>query len=197
MNDTLKVAGRIGAELGAAKAEVERLRGLLREAVHCCPDEQLRNEMKAALSQQAEPTDTYTAADMATAAAQAFRDGQAATVKDCLTVQPMAYAVFAANGNVACFSTQRDHPSLVALEADGHSVVSLAPIAQTAPQGKFRMGDLVKKSSGSEWEGRVVGWYSTEHTKEGYAVESGAHRNSVQIYPAKALELVPMAAKEA
>lgn len=26
MNDTLKVAGRIGAELGAAKAEVERLR---------------------------------------------------------------------------------------------------------------------------------------------------------------------------
>ena len=65
-----------------------------------------------------------------------------------------------------------------------------APIAQTAPQGKFRMGDLVKKSTGSEWEGRVVGWYSTEQTKEGYAVESSAHRNSVQIYPAKALEAV-------
>jgi len=31
MNDTLKVAGRIGAELGAAKAENDRLRGLLRE----------------------------------------------------------------------------------------------------------------------------------------------------------------------
>ena len=29
MNDTLKVAGRIGAELGAAKAENDRLRGLL------------------------------------------------------------------------------------------------------------------------------------------------------------------------
>jgi hypothetical protein len=72
-----------------------------------------------------------------------------------------------------------------------------AHIAQTATQGKFRMGDLVKKSSGSEWEGRVVGWYSTEQTPEGYAVESGAHRNSVQIYPAKALELLPMAAKEA
>jgi hypothetical protein len=66
----------------------------------------------------------------------------------------------------------------------------------SAPQGKFRMGDLVKKSTGSEWEGRVVGWYSTEQTPEGYAVESSAHRNSVQIYPAKALELVPMAAKE-
>jgi len=55
---------------------------------------------------------------------------------------------------------------------------------------KFRMGDLVKKSTGSEWEGRVVGWYSTEQTAEGYAVESSAHRNSVQIYPAKALEAV-------
>lgn len=88
----------------------------------------------AALSKQAEPTYTYTATDMINQSAQAFRDGQAATVKECLTVQPIAYAVFVANGNVACFSTQRDHPSLVALEADGHFVVSLAPIAQTAPQ---------------------------------------------------------------
>lgn len=52
------------------------------------------------------------------------------------------------------------------------------------------MGDLVKKPTGSEWEGRVVGWYSTEQTPEGYAVESSAHRGSVQIYPAKALEAV-------
>ena len=35
--------------------ENERLRGLLREAVHCCPDEQLRNEMRAALPRKAEP----------------------------------------------------------------------------------------------------------------------------------------------
>jgi hypothetical protein len=58
MNETLKAAGHIGAELGAAKAENARLRGLLREAIHCCPDEQLRNEMKAALSQQAEPNES-------------------------------------------------------------------------------------------------------------------------------------------
>ena len=69
-------------------------------------------------------------------------------------------------------------------------LVNAAPIAQTAPQGKFRMGDLVKKSTGSEWVGRVVGWYSTELTPEGYAVESAAHKGSVQIYQAKALEAV-------
>ena len=289
MNDTLKVAGRIGAELGAAKAEVERLSHKLERArdhlTHARHDVEIRanagNDAARLVLKGIDqwlsdydqsPDDTYTAVEMATAAAQGFRDGQAAvdpapaqgelwavhaqgpdelyaafsradaeqhaaalnalpmpddihvsaaehwkylaeqerehatdlraiatrpaqteqqpTVKECLTVQPMAYAVFAANGNVVCFSTRRDHPSLVALESDGHSVVSLAPIAQTAPQGKFRMGDLVKKSTGSEWEGRVVGWYSTEQTKEGYAVESSAHRNSVQIYPVTALEAV-------
>ena len=60
----------------------------------------------------------------------------------------------------------------------------------SAPLGKFRMGDLVKKSTGSEWVGRVCGWYSTNQTPEGYAVESEAHAGSVQIYPAKALEAV-------
>lgn len=54
---------------------------------------------------------------------------------------------------------------------------------------KFIMGDLVKKLKGSEWEGYIVGWYSTELTPEGYAVESMVHTGSVQIYPAAALEL--------
>lgn len=53
--------------------------------------------------------------------------------------------------------------------------------------GKFRMGDSVRKTSGSEWAGLIVGWYSTENTPEGYAVESEAHKGSVQIYPAHAL----------
>lgn len=73
----------------------------------------------------------------------------------------------------------------------------IAPIANPTPQGKFRMGDMVKKTSGSEWQGRICGTYSTALTPEGYAVESEAHAGSVQIYPAKALELVPMDAKEA
>ena len=54
----------------------------------------------------------------------------------------------------------------------------------------FKLGDTVKKKSGSEWQGEVVGIYSTELTPEGYAVESSYHSGSVQIYPAKALTLV-------
>lgn len=57
--------------------------------------------------------------------------------------------------------------------------------------GTFQLGDWVRKKSGSEWEGPVVGFYSTDLTPEGYAVESHTHKGSVQIYPAKALELVP------
>ncbi len=68
------------------------------------------------------------------------------------------------------------------------------PNAVAAPQpeqsGKFAMGDLVRKTSGSEWQGRICGTYSTTLTPEGYAVESEAHAGSVQIYPAKALEAV-------
>jgi len=92
----LKELTNLGAELGAAKAENEKLRGLLAAAWRLRPDQHyhedhLQAEQKAwevevaevlnaagALSQQPEPTDTFTAVDMATAAAQGFRDGQAA-----------------------------------------------------------------------------------------------------------------------
>jgi len=56
---------------------------------------------------------------------------------------------------------------------------------------KFQMGDRVKKKSGSEWVGKIVGTYATDQNPEGYAVESCAHANSVQIYPATALEIAP------
>lgn len=54
----------------------------------------------------------------------------------------------------------------------------------------FGLGDRVRKKSGAAWQGRVVGWYSTTLTPEGYAVESEAHPGSVQIYPVAALERV-------
>lgn len=54
----------------------------------------------------------------------------------------------------------------------------------------FQIGDKVRKKSGSEWQGLVVGFYSTNLTPEGYCVESESHSGSVQIYPASALKKV-------
>jgi dihydrofolate reductase (trimethoprim resistance protein) len=55
----------------------------------------------------------------------------------------------------------------------------------------FMYGDFVTKVKGSCWTGKVVGWYSTELTPEGYAVESSFEKGSVQIYPASALRKIP------
>ncbi len=55
---------------------------------------------------------------------------------------------------------------------------------------KFKRGDYVRKTKGSQWRGLIVGEYSTALTPEGYAVESSTEKGSVQIYPAGALELV-------
>lgn len=54
----------------------------------------------------------------------------------------------------------------------------------------FKLGERVRKKSGAEWQGHIVGWYSTKLTPEGYAVESESHSGSVQIYPVSALEHV-------
>jgi hypothetical protein len=53
--------------------------------------------------------------------------------------------------------------------------------------GEFALGDRVRKTKGSSWQGRVVGFYSTELTPIGYAVESEREPGSVQIYPESAL----------
>lgn len=60
----------------------------------------------------------------------------------------------------------------------------------------FKIGDRVRKRKGSSWQGRVVGYYSTSLTPEGYAIESEREPGSVQIYPVAALEPVPEAAPE-
>ena len=55
---------------------------------------------------------------------------------------------------------------------------------------EFKKGDYVrKKGDKGQWHGRVCGFYSTECTPRGVAVESVYEKNSVQIYPANALEL--------
>lgn len=55
---------------------------------------------------------------------------------------------------------------------------------------KWKIGTRLKKKSGSEWQGKIVGFYSTELTPIGYAIESELHKGSVQIYPESALEEV-------
>lgn len=55
---------------------------------------------------------------------------------------------------------------------------------------KFSLGQRVRKTKGSSWQGRVVGFYSTILTPIGYAVESEREPGSVQIYPEAALEAV-------
>ena len=55
----------------------------------------------------------------------------------------------------------------------------------------FPRGDRVRKKSGSQWQGRVVGYYSASRTQSGIAVESEREIGNVQVYPAEAFELVP------
>jgi len=57
-----------------------------------------------------------------------------------------------------------------------------------APAPAYKLGDTVRKRSGSQWHGTIVGTYSTSLTPEGYAVESTTESGSVQIYPVAALE---------
>lgn len=59
-------------------------------------------------------------------------------------------------------------------------------------QWKFKMGDHVQKIKGSEWHGKVVGFYSSSLTERGYAVESFFEYGSVQLYPEVALEKIPV-----
>lgn len=61
--------------------------------------------------------------------------------------------------------------------------------------GKFRGGDRVYKTRGAQWQGRVCGFYKTELTEYGYAIESETHKGSVQIYPESALARVHEPAK--
>lgn len=55
---------------------------------------------------------------------------------------------------------------------------------------EWKIGTRVRKKRGSSWQGHIVGFYSTELTKEGYAVESEREVGSVQIYPKDALEVI-------
>ena len=204
----LKELTNLGAELGAAKAEVARLREVLSRIAnlpmyHCSTENDYRLSAAkamavAAISQQAEPVrcpgtedtasmdsdsaqEQYTAVDMATAAAQGFRDGQAA-------MELVGYQFQGRDGAWNSFMDQRHYENTL---DDGTWPIRAIYTPISEQSGKFAMHQRVRKISGSEWQGRICGTYSTALTPEGYAVESEAHAGSVQIYPAKALEAAP------
>ena len=82
------------------------------------------------------------------------------------------------------------------VQFNGVTIKHDAALQPAAAPGKFHLGTLVRKKSGAEWQGRIVGSYSTTLTPIGWAVESTAHAGSVQIYPEAALELVEGAASQ-
>ena len=61
-------------------------------------------------------------------------------------------------------------------------------MTDTPAHFRFRLGDKVQKIRGSSWRGTVCGWYSTDHTPEGYNVNSDFEPGSVQCWPLAALE---------
>jgi dihydrofolate reductase (trimethoprim resistance protein) len=81
----------------------------------------------------------------------------------------------------------------VALFADPTDATRAAQVVADNPKGEvmetgFTMGSLVQKKRGSKWRGKVVGFYSTDHTERGYSVESLFEQGSVQVWPEAALE---------
>lgn len=64
-------------------------------------------------------------------------------------------------------------------------------ISDEPPATRWPIGTRVRKHSGTWWEGKVVGHYSTKKTQEGYNVQLDMVPNGpVQIYPRAALEEV-------
>ena len=63
-------------------------------------------------------------------------------------------------------------------------------------ESKFKKGNFVRKSKGSWWEGRVVGFYDTAENPDGVAVQLDKPNGPVQIYPAAAMELMPAPADQ-
>lgn len=78
---------------------------------------------------------------------------------------------------------------IMALEAAEAYAVLEAPVEA----GDWSLGDRVEKKYGSNWRGKIVGFYSTKLTPVGYAVESENEPGSVQIYPKEALAALPSA----
>ncbi|OEO24031.1 hypothetical protein AX279_19550 [Pseudomonas sp. J237] len=132
-------------KLAEQAKEIERLRSIISDcakscgatvSVECSLDfmAHLPVEIAVVISNLREERDSQQR--VCIAALAELEQVKKATVKESFTVQPAAYAVFAANGNVICFSTDEKHESLLALHLSGYEVKSLyiAPPAIPATQ---------------------------------------------------------------
>jgi hypothetical protein len=94
------------------------------------------------------------------------------------------------------------YPAIDALAAAGFFAPSVEPNAPSSPalatvaaandeawpsDALHEFGAWVQKKGRASWRGRIVGWYRTDITALGYAVESAYEPGSVQIYPETAL----------
>ena len=201
----LKELKAIGAELGAAKAENEKLRELLREVRSYFKNMPvgMAGRIDAALSQQDESECRCTMRERTVGdgcsvcnpeLAAELEGDEPAPAQDEQSPEQMLSREqienIARKVHGDCIRLPGATYQHAAEAAVMYTLERIARPAQTAPQGKLAIGDRVRKTSGSEWQGRICGTYSTTLTPEGYAVESEAHAGSVQIYPAKALEAV-------
>lgn len=77
------------------------------------------------------------------------------------------------------------------IDTDAALLALAAPLEKDAEwpaDALFQMGDFVSKKGRTSWRGKVVGWYRTDLTALGFAVESIFEPGTVQIYPQTALE---------
>ncbi|MBH0112690.1 hypothetical protein I5E68_06965 [Novosphingobium sp. YJ-S2-02] len=107
-------------------------------------------------------------------------------------VEAVAQALCRAGGYGLCVGQCHTERCMDAVEHYGRTARAIIPIVQKAagqPEGaRWGMGDLVQKKRNSKWRGKVVGFYQTEATPIGYAVESALEEGSVQVWPEAALE---------
>lgn len=106
--------------------------------------------------------------------------------KSCYNNDLNRFSIRMENGGIASI----DLHGVAELIANRMEMSGAETVVLATPLGCFKLGTRMRKKSGSKWQGEVVGYYSTDLTPVGYAIESETEVGSVQIYPAAALELV-------
>ena len=110
-------------------------------------------------------------------------DGETTTEYQALLVSTLEGTMEAKSGSYIVRGLHGEH---YPVRAAIFEATYLPVVGNVAPT--FSIGQRVRKIKGSSWTGRIVGFYRTSLTPEGYAVESENEPGSVQIYPAAALE---------